>query len=107
MSSKHKRKRTNKISKLLSRILDSLKIVYEIVKLLKSIFELFHWLKKSGVQSGTPDFFDKFFNLSETFLIIYEPFTVLLYHKILKLQQYFLFFVRQILTFYYKLLLNL
>ena len=38
----HKRKSTNHISKLLRKILDSLKLVYEIGKVLKSIIELFH-----------------------------------------------------------------
>jgi hypothetical protein len=40
-TSKHKRKSTNKISKLLHKILNSMKIVYEIAKVLKNIIELF------------------------------------------------------------------
>ena len=42
MPSKHETKSTNKVYKLLHKILASLKIVYEIVKVLKSICDLFH-----------------------------------------------------------------
>lgn len=41
MYSKHKRKSTNKVSKLLHKILNSLKIVYEISKVLKDIIDIF------------------------------------------------------------------
>lgn len=41
MYPKRKRKSTNKISKLLHKILNSLKIVYEIAKVLKSIIDIF------------------------------------------------------------------
>lgn len=56
---KHKRKRTNKISKLLHKILDSMKVVYEIAKVLKAIIELFHWLKKQAFPT-MPVFLDNF-----------------------------------------------
>ena len=39
---KHKKKSTNKVSKFLHKILDSMKIIYEIAKVLKSIFDIFH-----------------------------------------------------------------
>ena len=43
MHLKRKRKNTNKVSKLLHKILSSMKIVYEIAKVLKSIIDLFRW----------------------------------------------------------------
>ena len=41
MHLKPKRKSTNKVSKLLHKILDSMQIVYEIAKVLKAIIDIF------------------------------------------------------------------